>query len=625
MTISSGDTLTISPGTLVRFTANSDDLGGLPFADKSVLKVNGTLVAEGTAADSITFESDAISPAAGDWGGIAFSDSSVDASCKVTHAVIKHATYGIYSSLAMPAELNDNTISECVFGIMGLNMTDPTIQNNTLDNNLLKGLYLANVSGAGEGIKNNTMTNNGTGLYLSSSTVHIHDSIINNNTNGAHISSHTTSTLNSCTFNSNDGDGGWGIYAFLSDPVLKNCRIANNDTYGLRMYGRADPVMDDSFNPNDFSSNGTYELYLQNNCQPRLDHSILHLNDIVPSDSGYAVYIDSLSSFNKLKVRRNWWGSETPSPSLFSPADSIDYAHPSSRQNVTGAPKVATDGVALQLQQAKALERTGHLMEAAEQYRSIVTGQPDHPLARHALGRLYSTWRNSGRDMVAMAVYCRQIEQSATSENMRREARDWRLRSWLDAGRITEALQGYRAIAAATPDSPEGVMARINIADTYHHYLGDLQAAKNAYQAIATDFPGRAENELAHMALTDIQGWGVSITTELPDTSSAAHPSESLMEDGSTGVAFETRPNPANPSTTFRFSLPRAMQVELQIYNVMGQKVRTLVPLGLWPVGEHNVAWDGKNSQGHTVGSGIYVANLRAGEQLKKRKLMILK
>jgi hypothetical protein len=264
-------------------------------------------------------------------------------------------------------------------------------------------------------------------------------------------------------------------------------------------------------------------------------------------------------------------------------------------------------------------------MEAAEQYRSIVTGQPDHPLARHALGRLYSTWRNSGRDMVAMAVYCGQIEQSATSENMRREARDWRLRSWLDAGRIAEALQGYRAIAAATPNSPEGVMARINIADTYHHYLGDLQAAKNAYQAIATDFPGRAENELAHMALTDIQGWGVSITTELPDTSSAAHPSESLMEDGSTGVAFETRPNPANPSTTFRFSLPRAMQVELRIYNVMGQKVRTLVPLGLWPVGEHNVAWDGKNSQGHTVGSGIYVANLRAGEQLKKRKLMILK
>ena len=59
VTISSGDTLTISPGTLVRFTANSDDLGGLPFADKSVLKINGTLVAEGTAADSITFESDA--------------------------------------------------------------------------------------------------------------------------------------------------------------------------------------------------------------------------------------------------------------------------------------------------------------------------------------------------------------------------------------------------------------------------------------------------------------------------------------------------------------------------------------------------------------------------------------
>ena len=124
------------------------------------------------------------------------------------------------------------------------------------------------------------------------------------------IKINTTSTLDSCTFNSNDGDDGWGIYAFASDPVLKNCRIANNNTYGLRMYGRADPVMDDHFNPNDFYSNGTYELYLQNNCQPMLDHTILPLNDIVPTGSGYAVYIDSLSSFNKLKVRRNWWGSD---------------------------------------------------------------------------------------------------------------------------------------------------------------------------------------------------------------------------------------------------------------------------------------------------------------------------
>ena len=188
ITVPVGATLTISPGTLVRFTANSDDLSGFPFADKSVLKVNGTLVAEGTAADSITFESDAASPAAGDWEGISFSDSSVDADCKVNHAVIKHAQYGIRCSSAMPAELNHNNISQCGSGIIGLDMTSPTLQNNVLENNKTYGLYLANVEGAGEGIKNNTMRNNGTGLLLSSSSVHIYNSTIDNNTNGAFTS-----------------------------------------------------------------------------------------------------------------------------------------------------------------------------------------------------------------------------------------------------------------------------------------------------------------------------------------------------------------------------------------------------------------------------------------------------
>ena len=68
----------------------------------------------------------------------------------------------------MPAELNDNNISECVSGIIGLNMTSPTIQNNVLENNKTYGLYLANVEGAGEGIKNNMMTQqrNGTASVL---------------------------------------------------------------------------------------------------------------------------------------------------------------------------------------------------------------------------------------------------------------------------------------------------------------------------------------------------------------------------------------------------------------------------------------------------------------------------
>ena len=97
-------------------------------------------MAEGTSTNKITFKSDASSPEKGDWDGILFSDSSVDASCKVNHAIIRHAQKGVFGSSATPAELNNNEISDCVYGIQG-DFESPTIQDNTLtDNNY--GLYL---------------------------------------------------------------------------------------------------------------------------------------------------------------------------------------------------------------------------------------------------------------------------------------------------------------------------------------------------------------------------------------------------------------------------------------------------------------------------------------------------
>ncbi len=209
---------------------------------------------------------------------------------------------------------------------------------------------------------------------------------------------------------------------------------------------------------------------------------------------------------------------------------------------------------------------------------------------------------------------------ASSKKGMRQEAREWKLRSLLDAGRIGEAVKGYRAVAAPAPTSPEGGSARLNLADIYHHYQGDLAAARTAYEAIAADFAGQAEAELAQMALADLQGWRGSAlpkrVTEVTTEPSEAEPSE---------IVLEAVPNPANPAMVFRFRLPQAMPVELRIYNMLGQNVRTVVPLGQWLAGEHIVVWDGRDSQGRTVSSGVYVAKLRAGEQVNNKKLMILR
>ena len=88
VTVPSGATLTIEPGSTIQFAADSDDQSGPPYPGLCAIKVHGTLVTEGTSTNQITFESDATSPERGDWDGILFWDSSVDSLCRVNHAVI---------------------------------------------------------------------------------------------------------------------------------------------------------------------------------------------------------------------------------------------------------------------------------------------------------------------------------------------------------------------------------------------------------------------------------------------------------------------------------------------------------------------------------------------------------
>ena len=83
-------------------------------------------------------------------------------------------------------------------------------------------------------------------------------------------------------------------------------------------------------------------------------------------------------------------------------------------------------------------------------------------------------------------------------------------------------------------------------------------------------------------------------------------------------------PNPFNPSTAIRFQLPVFSRVNLSIYNVHGQLVRTLVA-GERPAGTHNVQWDGSDRAGQRVASGVYIARLQAGAHVDSKKLLLVK
>jgi len=83
-------------------------------------------------------------------------------------------------------------------------------------------------------------------------------------------------------------------------------------------------------------------------------------------------------------------------------------------------------------------------------------------------------------------------------------------------------------------------------------------------------------------------------------------------------------PNPFNPSTTIAFDVAHEGRVVIDVYNIKGQRVRSLVN-GVYGAGTHNVVWNGCDEVGRSVGSGVYFYRMSAGRYVGVRKMVMVK
>ena len=83
-------------------------------------------------------------------------------------------------------------------------------------------------------------------------------------------------------------------------------------------------------------------------------------------------------------------------------------------------------------------------------------------------------------------------------------------------------------------------------------------------------------------------------------------------------------PNPFNPNTTIRYSIARSGEIRLEIFNLIGQKVKSLVHENL-KIGEYSVEWDGTNDKGEPVASGVYCYRLYTSQFNDVKKMVLIK
>ena len=83
-------------------------------------------------------------------------------------------------------------------------------------------------------------------------------------------------------------------------------------------------------------------------------------------------------------------------------------------------------------------------------------------------------------------------------------------------------------------------------------------------------------------------------------------------------------PNPFNPETTIRYQIAKVSNVQMTIYNILGEKVKTLLRT-TQNAGWHEIQWQGSNDLGQQVSSGIFIVEFRAGNFVQKQKLMLIR
>ena len=110
--------------------------------------------------------------------------------------------------------------------------------------------------------------------------------------------------------------------------------------------------------------------------------------------------------------------------------------------------------------------------------------------------------------------------------------------------------------------------------------------------------------------------WTKQMSTDIGDGDFSTLPENYVLE--------QNYPNPFNPSTTVKYSVPTRSQVTIEIFNVLGQRIKTLVDK-TQSAGEYEVDWDGTNDYGSLQATGVYFYRLRAGEVAKSKKMLLLK
>ena len=583
LTISSGITLEISPGTTNYFNNGAK------------LLVKGQLIAEGTPSSLITFRSinDNASPSSWWWIHLDFR-AGPEAPSSIKYAHIQDANYGVLARLANNTVVENNTIENCRIGVYSWHSTGTgkmQILNNQINNLTAYGLYVYNSDPI---MKSNTVTNVsdpninfGYGIYLNYSEASLKDNIV------------TGSALE-------------GVYATGSGEMSK-------------LYYHA--TLSPDGGGNTITSNLGHGVYVTDSAAPILGWSSgTPGNNIIYNNSGKEIYNNTSSA---VKATCNDWNGDPLITEFFGvvhydpwigsngvcdqysalPANPLSGWLYAMFDVVPEILYAQSNGITNRNKQATKALTSGNYEEALRLYKEIIRDYPDSKEVFYTLTLSSVAFKVLGRKSEFRPYLAQLLNQQSDTE-VKRFAKRLMMHTLIGSGELNEALAIGDDILLNNP-SDEEVNEVLFRQAMILESLDDIEASRLKFEEIITRFRGTEYASFAAVQMEFLDVDGLKKGAIGDKSFDGLRPKNYSLSNN--------YPNPFNPVTRIEFALPEAGLTRLIIYDIRGREVAILID-GEMSAGFHNVTWDASK-----MASGIYFYRMTSGSFVNTKKMLLLK
>ena len=469
--------------------------------------------------------------------------------------------------------------------------------------------------------------NTGVKLY-SCSNYEISDcAVYENLSHGIFINDSYTGT-NLISYSNIYNNSGDGIRFYTSKSTIESCYI-NNNSRGLFCYHTSviellkDPNTEPWTDGSIITDNDLEEILLVDDCVILMDQN---RNMIIDNNisGGYDQYLARCPDMNYNQVwRYNYWGYDGPFGATLPPENRFYPACINPDANETGyvLSSVWDPGIpggdgerlveALYNDAGEALAEEDSVL-ADQLFKEVITQYPETEYAIASAKRLLEA-NSDYEELQDYYITEPNLHYNADIDNYANYLSNYCNIKLED---YEEAILNFEEVITNPPSEIDSVMAIIDIGFTYLVMEENGDRASFVGNIVELKPESREEFEQNQEDL-------LACLLENPAVYQDNIPSEDMIPESA--LLYSNFPNPFNPETTISFSLPEASDVELSIYNIKGQKVRTLLAEER-EMGKHSVVWSGDDDTGKKVSSGVYFYQIAVnGEIERMNKCLLLK